>query len=130
MSRLIRVEDVILAYDDALLEWEKQMLKVFIPLNLALGTSRSLGSYSFSASAWDAKRFDRDFDTWSFLLRVLAIGGAGPEIWIAPPEAPFTLRGPYRANLRNLLEQTLPGFALSQNSMRKYQVKHGQFRTR
>lgn len=128
MSRLIRVEDVILAYDDALLEWEKQMLKVFIPLNQALGTSRSLGSYSFTGSAWDAKRFDREFDTWSFLLRVLAIGGNGPEIWIAPPESPFKLVGPYRANLRALLEDTLPGFALSQNSVRKYQVKRGQFR--
>lgn len=117
-----------LAYDDALVEWEKQQIKVFPELNGAVGTSRNLSSYSFTNSAWDAKRWSSDFDIWNYLLRVLAIGGNGPEIWIAPATSPLFLRGPYRSNLRALLEGSLPGYALSQNSMRKYQVKRGQFR--
>lgn len=128
MSRLYTEQAVIEAYDEALIQWEIQMFPVFRALNPALGTSRSLGSYAYENSAWKARRFDRRFDTWSFLLRVLAIGGAGPAIYIAQPDAPFSLAGPYRANLRDKLESVLPKFALRQDSTRKYQVKRGQFR--
>lgn len=101
---------------------------IILSMERALGTSRSLGSYSTTGSEFHAKRWSTKFDILEWLTDGIAEGHTAQRLWVAYPESPFTLRGPFDGNLRMFFEEALSRTALPQTSRRKYQVKHGQFR--
>lgn len=129
MSTLWDRKGIRLAYAEATVNWlSNYAAPVIESMQAALGTSRSLGSYSETGSEFHAKRWSTKFDIFEWLTDGIAEAHTAKRLWIAYPTSPFTLRGPFDSNLRMVFEAALARHSLPQTSPRRYQHKTGQFR--
>lgn len=119
MSKVIKLDDCLKAYDYALHDWEVAAWNVYGSLQDYI-TPRHRWDYrtEFSVNGRDFREWNHA-DLWDLVvLGGLAIG-AGSPIWVTRRSNPFAMHGPYRLALRQNLERELSLLALSQAKARK-----------
>lgn len=117
-SKVLTVEAAKLAYDAALLDWEKTFgWPVFgqSAADARRGTALEYGDGDFTGY-W--VRRGLELYLWPLLLGSLAVGGDGPTVRVTRATNPLLWTGPFQGNLRSFLHARLALASLSQSKAR------------
>lgn len=112
-SYVLTAERVEEAFDEALRRWQVRFAFPVLGQSCA-GQSHGTAyrDEDSGASGYWSRGMDNYF--WPLLLRSMAIGGDGPKVSVTMPSNIFTWTGPYQGNLRSILVEVLPEYALQQ----------------